>query len=171
MGGQVPILSLRLAMFRKFLFLFLLFPSLASAACPAQFQTEEFVHKTIVNPMVTLLIPSASTCAAKTGLAFGTTNLVISVRDDTSATVTAYRANSSEIQAIGTLGHYLEPLAGKIRFGQVDAVKQPGVYEIQPSRGLLISNKRRLDICITGDDIPAATCMKLHIFNSSGSCH
>lgn len=146
-------------------------PAAALADCPAQFQTEEFVHRTIVNPMFTILIPRDDTCQGKTGLAFNTTGLVISVRQDNESVAAVYAQSSSKIETIATLGTYAAPSAtDKIRFREVDSSNQPGVYEIQPSRALIIPNRRRLDVCVKGSGF-AETCMKVHVINTSGSCH
>lgn len=82
------------------------------------------------NLFVVFLPDAASTTGAgKTGLTNASAGLVVSVRRELSSVVTSY--SSSNIMSITTLGIWVDPTAGKVRFKEIDASNQPGLYELQ----------------------------------------
>lgn len=93
-----------------------------------------------------LLDSSVTTGAGLTGLDNTSSGLIIGTIADNEATTTRYRADSSEIETISTLGTFAAPSAGKCRFKEVDATNHPGVCEIQlaDARYAVISAKSLL---------------------------
>lgn len=91
------------------------------------------------------------------GLTEASAGLVISTITDNEASVTRYRASSSEIETISALGTYAAPTSGKCRFKEVDATNLPRVYELQLADArFAVSSAKRLRICFTGAGINAA---------------
>lgn len=73
----------------------------------------------------------STTGGGKTGLTEASSGMIIATITDNEAATTRYRASSSEIETISTLGTYAAPTSGKCRFKEVDSVNHPGMYEIQ----------------------------------------
>lgn len=73
----------------------------------------------------------SSTGAGLTGLTEASAGLIIATICDNEAATTRYRAGSSEIETISTLGTFEAPTSGKCRFKEVDSTNHPGLYEIQ----------------------------------------
>ncbi|MGE0450590.1 MAG: hypothetical protein AB7Q29_13540 [Vicinamibacterales bacterium] len=80
---------------------------------------------------VKILDSAVATGAGKTGLAYNTAGLIIGTIADNESATTRYRASSSEVEDITTLGTFAAPTSGKCRFKEVDATNHKGVYEIQ----------------------------------------
>jgi hypothetical protein len=81
--------------------------------------------------MARVFIPdnSVTTGAGCAGLSNTSANLAICyVRERDSSGTEVTGAN---LLAISTVGTWLDPAAGKLRFGPVDAAKLPGLYEVQ----------------------------------------
>jgi hypothetical protein len=79
---------------------------------------------------VVFLPDSASTTGAgKTALTNASAGLNVSVRREKSSAVTTY--SGANILGITTLGTWADPGAGKVRFKEIDATNQPGMYELQ----------------------------------------
>lgn len=98
-----------------------------------------------------ILDTASTTGAGKTGLAYNTAGLIVATIADNEATTTRYRASSSEIEDITTLGTFAAPTAGKCRFKEVDATNHPGLYEIQlEDARWSILNARSLIITVSG---------------------
>lgn len=74
---------------------------------------------------------NSSTGQGLTGLTEASSGLIISTITDNEATVTRYRAGSSEIETISSLGTFAAPTSGKCRFKEVDSTNEPGLYELQ----------------------------------------
>ncbi len=87
--------------------------------------------QTSVIVRVKLRDSSSSSGAGLTGLTSASAGLIVSTIADNEATTTRYRASSSEIETITTLGTFAAPTSGKCRFKEVDATNHPGLYEIQ----------------------------------------
>jgi len=101
---------------------------------------------------VRFIVTKSSDGKGFTGLAYNTSNLVISTICDNEATVTRYRASSSEIETISTLGTFATPTSGKCRFKEVDATNHPGLYEIQfADARFAVSGSKRMVITISGN--------------------
>jgi hypothetical protein len=112
---------------------------------------------------VKILDSSVNTGAGKTGITYSTSNLIIGTIADNEASTTRYRASSSEIENITTLGTFSAPTSGKCRFKEVDSVNHKGVYEIQladaryavsSAKSLLISISGATDVAETDVVIP-----------------
>jgi hypothetical protein len=87
----------------------------------------------------------------KTGLTEASSGLIISTIADVESAVTRYRASSSEIETITTLGTFSAPSSSKCRFKEVDATNHPGLYEIQLANARFsVSNARRLIVTWSG---------------------
>ena len=100
---------------------------------------------------------SATDGTPKTGLTEASAGLIIGTIADNEATTTRYRASSSEIETISTLGTYAAPTSGKCRFKEVDATKHPGLYEIQLANARFsVSSARRLVVSWSGASSLAA---------------
>ena len=100
---------------------------------------------------VKLRSSAVATGAGLTGLTSATAGLVIGTIADNEATTTKYRASSSEVESIATLGTYAAPTAGKCRFKEVDATNHPGLYEIQIADArLAVSNAKSAIVSISG---------------------
>lgn len=103
-----------------------------------------------------MVVRDSTTGALKTGLTNATSGLALSARPDNAATVTAYTVAASNVETIATLGTYAAPTASKIRFKEIDATYQPGVYEIQAADALFsTANARTLTFDIIGTGITA----------------
>lgn len=90
---------------------------------------------------------SVSTGAGLTGLTEASSGLIISTIANNESAVTRYRAGSSEIETISTLGTFAAPTSGKCRFKEVDATNLPGLYEVQIADARwAVSNARSLII-------------------------
>lgn len=76
-------------------------------------------------------ILDSSSGAAKTGLAYTSSGLIISAIADNEATAITYAQASSNIETIATLGTFAAPSTNKCRFKEVDPTNFPGLYEIQ----------------------------------------
>jgi hypothetical protein len=82
------------------------------------------------NLFVVFLQDSASTTGAgKTGLTSASAGLVVSVRRELAASVTSY--SGANVLSISTLGTWVDPGVGKVRFKEIDPTNQPGLYELQ----------------------------------------
>lgn len=82
------------------------------------------------NLFVVFLPDSASTTGAgKTGLTNASAGLVVSARRELASSVASY--SSSNVLSITTLGTWVDPGAGKVRFKEIDGTNQPGLYELQ----------------------------------------
>ena len=95
-----------------------------------------------------------------TALTHDSTGLIISTIADGEATATSESvAGTDDIETIATLGTYVAPTSGKVRFKLVDAVNHPGLYEIQLADArFAVSDANYLDICISGaTDLAAVT--------------
>ena len=66
-----------------------------------------------------------------TGLTNASAGLIIGTRCDVESAVTAYTQAGGTIQTIATIGTYVAPSTGNIRFAQVDATNAPGLYQVQ----------------------------------------
>jgi len=93
------------------------------------------IAPTSVKLRVKLFDSSVSTGAGKTGIAFNTTGLSISIIQNGqgangAALPTIYSSAGSTIESISALGTYVAPTAGKCRFREVSAGDLPGIYEI-----------------------------------------
>jgi hypothetical protein len=77
---------------------------------------------------VTLLNSSG---AGLTGLTYDSVGLVISAIKASASAVVSYSAVANTIEAVGTAGSYVAPTTNKVRFGEVEPITQPGLYEIQ----------------------------------------
>jgi hypothetical protein len=78
-----------------------------------------------------LKLRSTVTGNGLTGLTSGSAGLVVGTIADNEATTTRYRASSSEVETIATLGTYAAPTAGMCRFKEIDSASHPGLYEFQ----------------------------------------
>jgi hypothetical protein len=87
--------------------------------------------QTSVIVRVKLRDSSSTTGAGLTGLTSASSGLIVSTIAENEAATTRYRASSSEIETISTLGTFAAPTSGKCRFKEVDATNHPGLYEIQ----------------------------------------
>jgi len=67
--------------------------------------------------------------AGKTGLTSASAGLIIAVRRELSSSYSVY--SGGNILAVTTVGTWLDPGAGKVRFGPEDATNAPGVYHLQ----------------------------------------
>lgn len=91
------------------------------------------------------------TGAGKTGLTEASAGMIIGTIADVEATTTRYRASSSEVETIATLGTYAAPTSGKCRFREVDAVNHPGLYELQLADArFAVANAKLLIVTISG---------------------
>jgi len=72
---------------------------------------------------------SSTTGAGKTGLTNASAGLVVSIRRELASAVTSY--SSSNVLSITTLGTWVDPGTGKVRFKEIDSTNQPGLYELQ----------------------------------------
>lgn len=81
--------------------------------------------------MISVFLPdSASTVGAgKTALTNASAGLIIAVRRELSSSWTVY--SGANILAVTTVGTWLDPGAGKVRFGEEDATNAPGIYHLQ----------------------------------------
>lgn len=85
------------------------------------------------------------------GLAFNTSDLLISTICDVEATATVYAEASSNIETITTLGTFAAPTSSKCRFKEVDATNHPGLYELQfADARFSVSNAKSVIISISG---------------------
>ncbi len=80
---------------------------------------------------VRLVLKDKTTQQGKTGLTIASSGLVISTITDNEATSVSYTQAGSTIETITTLGTFAAPSATKCRFKEIDALKHPGVYELQ----------------------------------------
>lgn len=78
-----------------------------------------------------VVLKNASTGVGLTGLTEASAGLIIATIADNEATTTRYRASSSEVETIATLGTFAAPSSTKCRFKEVDATNHPGLYEVQ----------------------------------------
>lgn len=86
-----------------------------------------------------------------TGLTSASAGLIVATIADNEAATTRYRASSSEIETITTLGTYAAPTSGKCRFKEVDATNHPGIYEIQIADARFsVSSAKSMIISISG---------------------
>lgn len=74
---------------------------------------------------------TSASAAGLTGLTSASAGLKIATQTDNEASATTYTQAGSTIEGITTLGTFAAPTATKIRFKEVDATNQPGVYELQ----------------------------------------
>jgi hypothetical protein len=90
---------------------------------------------------------TSTTGAGKTGLTSGSAGLTIATITDNETSATAY--SGGNVEAVGTLGVYSAPTAGKCRFSELSSSNFPGVYEIQIADARFsIANSTQLLICI-----------------------
>lgn len=86
-----------------------------------------------------------------TGLTEASAGLIVGTIADNEATTTRYRASSSEIETISTLGTYAAPTSGKCRFKEIDATNHKGVYELHLADArYAVSNAKSLLVSIAG---------------------
>lgn len=99
-----------------------------------------------------IFLKNSSTGLGLTGLTNASSSLQISAIRELSSTVTTYTSAGSTIQTISTLGTFVQPTAGNIRFQQVDATNFPGLYEIQPLDTLFSTSdgSRFIDFVVFG---------------------
>lgn len=89
--------------------------------------------------------------AGLTGLTEASAGLIIATIADTESATTRYRASSSEVETIATLGTYAAPTSGKCRFKEIDATNHPGLYEIQLADArLAVSNAKSAVVSLLG---------------------
>lgn len=100
-------------------------------------------------------IAQTTTIAGKTGLTNASGGLLISLIREKAATVDAY--SGVNILSITTLGTWADPGAGKVRFKELDATNQPGVYELQFENTPFAvgDGSRNITGYISGTGIPA----------------
>jgi hypothetical protein len=100
---------------------------------------------------VRVMLRNSSTGAGLTGLTEASSGLVVATICDVEAATTRYRAGSSEIETISSLGTFATPTAGKCRFKEVDATNHPGLYELQfADARFSVSNAKTLRLTISG---------------------
>lgn len=100
---------------------------------------------------VKILDSSSSTGAGKTGLDHSSAGLIIATIASNEATTTRYRASSSELETISTLGTFAAPTSGKARFKEVDSTNHPGLYELQLADArFAVANARTLIVSLSG---------------------
>lgn len=100
---------------------------------------------------VKILDTSSTSGAGKTGLAFNTSGLVISVIADNESSATVYSVAASNIETITTLGTFAAPTTNKCRFKEVDATNHAGLYEVQLADARwAVSNARSFILSIYG---------------------
>ncbi len=86
-----------------------------------------------------------------TGLTSASAGLIIGTVCDNEATTTRYRASSSEVETISTLGTFAAPTSGKCRFKEVDATNHPGLYEFQfADARFSVASSRKMVITVAG---------------------
>lgn len=89
--------------------------------------------------------------AALLGLDHTSAGLIIGTIADLEATTTRYRASSSELETISTLGTYAAPTSGKCRFKEVDQTNHPGLYEIHLADArFAVANAKALIVSLSG---------------------
>lgn len=137
--------------------------------------------------IIRVKLVNSVTGGALTGLTSASTGLKISTIASSEAKPTVYTVAGNTIESIVTLGTYAAPLATKCRFGEVDAVNLPGVYEIQLSNerfavagatSLIVSilgatNLMQSDLVVTLTkfDLQAAAVTALDIDTQLSSTH
>lgn len=100
---------------------------------------------------VKLVNSSLTTGAGLTGLTEASAGLIIATIANNEAATTRYRASSSEVETIATLGTYAAPSSGKCRFKEVDATNHPGLYEIQLENARFsVASAKELTVSIHG---------------------
>lgn len=111
--------------------------------------------------LVTLRIRHLCTCDGRTGITPTTNNFYLSVRPNVSAKATTYLANAGQIQTIATLGTFVAPSPGKIRFREIGA----GGYEIQIDKKFFaIAKERFVDVCAGGaSNMSREVCTKVFV--------
>lgn len=98
-----------------------------------------------------VVLKHATTGIGLTGLTEVSAGLIISTIADNEATTTRYRASSSEIETITTLGTFAAPSTNKCRFKEVDATNHKGLYEIQLADArVAVASARKLVVSWTG---------------------
>lgn len=101
--------------------------------------------------LIRLKLVHATTGVGLTGLTEASSGLVIATIADNEAATTRYRANSSEIETISTLGTFAAPMSGKCRFKEVDATNHKGLYEFQfADARFSVSSSRRMVVSVAG---------------------
>lgn len=105
----------------------------------------------VTSNLIRVVLKHASTGAPLTGLTEASSGLIIGTIADVESATTRYRASSSEIETITTLGTFAAPSSSKCRFKEVDATNHPGLYEIQLADARFsVSNARRLVVSWSG---------------------
>ena len=101
--------------------------------------------------IIRVVLKHATTGAPLPGLTEASAGLIIGTIADNEAATTRYRASSSEVETIATLGTFSAPTASKCRFKEVDATNHPGLYEIQLADArFAVANARRLVVSLSG---------------------
>lgn len=154
-----------------FLWAFLLAGPAHAACSGSGFRTQEFAIFGDQKPLFTISVMDMTTCDGRIGLTSTTPGLVISVRPNNVINPTVYTQAAGKIETIPMLGTYTAPMAGKVRFREVDPINQRGVYEIQVAKNLFnVTGSKRLDVCVSGaTNAPNASCMKIYL-EKSASC-
>lgn len=100
---------------------------------------------------VKIMDSASTTGGAKTGLTFASAGLIIATIADNEATTTRYRASSSEVETVTTLGTFETPTSGKCRFKEVDSTNHPGLYEIHIANARwAVSGARSIIVTVSG---------------------
>lgn len=101
-------------------------PQLALGEC-------QLVELANTSNIVRVALADTTTGNGKTALTNASTGLRISAGTDneTGTAMQSYTQAGGTIQTIAAIGTYAAPSASNARFGEVDATKAPGLYEIQ----------------------------------------
>lgn len=101
--------------------------------------------------IIRFILKSSLTGQGLTGLASGSSGLIISTICDNEATAAAYTVAGSTIETITTLGTFAAPTATKARFKEVDAANHKGLYEFQfADARFAVASSRRMVVSVTG---------------------
>ncbi len=93
--------------------------------------------------LVRFVLKDKTTNQGKKALTGATTGLIISTIADNESTATGH------IQTIAALGTYVAPSASNCRFGEVDSINHPGLYEFQfADARYAVANSKRLMISV-----------------------
>ncbi|MBU2277816.1 MAG: hypothetical protein KKB45_03355, partial [Gammaproteobacteria bacterium] len=110
-----------------------------------------FIKHSNTSNLIRFTLKHSTTGAGLTGLAFGTSGLIISTICNNEATPTVYNVVGTTIETITTLGTFETPTATKCRFKEVDATNHPGLYEFQIANArFAVASARTLVITVSG---------------------